>query len=84
MLADVKTYKFRGLQARRRREELGLSARAVGSLVGVSESAVCAFERASRQPRYDTYLKLCSALQVLPDDLREPRELSGQAAGNAA
>lgn len=80
----MKTYKFRGLQARRRREELGLSAQQVGELVGVSESAVCAFERASRQPRYQTYVKLCAALDVSSESLREPIESVAQVAGNAA
>lgn len=79
----MKTYKFRGLQARRRREELGLSAQQVGVLVGVSESAVCAYERSSRQPRYSTYIKLCDVLQVPADALREPIEV-GASTGNAA
>lgn len=43
-------------------------------LVGVSESAVCAYERASRQPRYQTYVKLCAVLQVSADSLRDPIE----------
>lgn len=80
----MKTYKFRGLQARRRREELGLSAQQVGALVGVSESAVCAYERASRQPRYQTYVKLCAALQVPDESLREPIESIPLGAGSAA
>lgn len=80
----MKTYTFKGLQARRRREELGLTAREVASQVGVSESAVCAYERASRQPRYSIYMKLCQTLQVLPEDLREPQELSVEDSRSAA
>lgn len=65
---------FRGLQARRRREELGLTAAQVASVVGVSESAVCAFERSARQPRGSVYSRLCQALDLNLDVLREPRE----------
>ena len=80
----MKTYMFKGLQARRRREELGLSAQQVGQLVGVSESSVCAYERASRQPRYQTYVKLCAALEVSSDSLRDPIESIPEAARTAA
>lgn len=80
----VKTYRFKGLQARRRREELGMTAREVAAVVGVSESAVCAYERANRQPRGAIYIKLCHTLQVELDDLREPREPGAEMAGSAA
>lgn len=75
---------FRGLQARRRREELGLTAAQVASIVGVSESAVCAYERSVRQPRGSVYSRLCQALDLSLDELREPREPETQTARNAA
>lgn len=83
-MSRVKTYRFKGLQARRRREELGLTAREVAAGVGVSESAVCAYERANRQPRGAIYIRLCQTLQVEPDDLREPREPGAEMAESAA
>lgn len=72
----MRSWKFKGLQARRRREELGLTAREIAAAVGVSESAICAFERStdSRQPRSTVYIRLCQALDVDPDALREPHE----------
>jgi transcriptional regulator with XRE-family HTH domain len=80
----VKTYRFKGLQARRRREELGLSAREIASVVDVSESVVCAYERGARQPGGAVYIRLCQALQVDSDELREPREPDAQMSGSAA
>lgn len=80
----MKSYIFRGLQARRRREELGLTAAEVALVVGVSESAVCAYERSARQPRGSVYSRLCQALELSPEELREPREPDSQTAQTAA
>lgn len=70
----MKAYKFRGHAARRRREALGLTAREVAEAVGISEGAVCAFERTSREPSGSTYIALCRALDVDEDALRTPVE----------
>lgn len=70
----MKGYRFKGSQARRRREELGLTAQQVATDVGVSESAICAFERNDRQPRGSIYLKLCHTLQTEPHELRVPHD----------
>ncbi|EPD63140.1 helix-turn-helix domain-containing protein [Streptomyces sp. HGB0020] len=80
----MKTYRFKGLQARRRRELLGLSAREVASVAGVSESVVCAYERGTRQPGGIVYRKICEALGVDSDELLEPREPDARASGSAA
>lgn len=73
----MKAYRFKGAEARQRREDMGLTAQEVAALAGVSESAICAFERTTdpRQPRGVVYRKICEALGIEDlDELRVPLE----------
>ena len=46
-----------------RRQELGLSQRALAELVGTTQSAIARLERGGRPPRIDTLLRIADALE---------------------
>lgn len=70
----MKSFTFKGTAARRRREALGLRATQVAEQVGVTASHIRGLETGRQQPAPDTYLRICKALAIDPDELREERE----------
>ena len=54
---------------RRRRVEVGISQEELGERTELHRTEISLLERAGREPRYATLLKLCGALSTTPDAL---------------
>ena len=54
---------------RRAREKAGLSQEALGDLCGLHRTEISFLERAQREPRLSTIVKLAKALRMKPSDL---------------
>jgi transcriptional regulator with XRE-family HTH domain len=54
---------------RRRRVEVGISQEELGELTELHRTEISLLERAGREPRLATLLKLCGALSTTPDVL---------------
>ncbi|MFE6304964.1 helix-turn-helix domain-containing protein [Nocardiopsis sp. NPDC057823] len=67
----MKTYRFLGAKARRRREEIGLTTRQVATMIGVTAGHVRNLETGNSDISPPTYKLLCGALHVEMDALRE-------------
>lgn len=64
-----------GTTVRTRRLELGLTLRALGEQVGLSESEMSLIERDKRRPSFEKGMKLAEVLGVTAEDLyRAPRQ----------
>lgn len=70
----MKDYSFRGVAARERRERLGLSSRDVAAIVGVTQAHVLHLESGRCEPSTPLFFRVCAALDIDPDELREERE----------
>ncbi|HVW48154.1 MAG TPA: helix-turn-helix transcriptional regulator [Solirubrobacterales bacterium] len=54
---------------RRRRVAVGISQEELGERTELHRTEISLLERAGREPRFATLLKLCGALDTTPDDL---------------
>lgn len=54
---------------RRQRERAGLSQEALGDLCDLHRTEISLLERAGREPRLNTIVKLARALEIRPADL---------------
>lgn len=54
---------------RKAREKSGLSQEALGDLCGLHRTEISFLERAQREPRLSTIVKLAKALKIKPSDL---------------
>ena len=72
-LGCMRAFIFKGAAARERREELGLRAEDVAQAAGISRGHLLALERGQYEPSPPTYMRICKALDVDPDHLRERR-----------
>ena len=62
------------LNLRKIRKKRLLTMKELGTLVGVTESAIGMYETGRRVPNYEMLLKLCEALQCSVEDLITERE----------
>jgi transcriptional regulator with XRE-family HTH domain len=58
-----------GRNLRRQRERVGLSQEALGDLCDLHRTEISLLERAGREPRLGTIVKLARALKIKPADL---------------
>lgn len=63
-------------QIRNRRLELGLTLRALGELVGLSESEMSLIERGKRKPSFEKGMALAEALGITAEQLYRPTEVA--------
>ena len=64
-----------GEQIKKVRQEKGLSQKALGQLLGVSQQHIAQYETGKRKPKYDTLKKIIHALNVPILDIVDEDEL---------